>query len=71
VKRSEHSCFAKSNKQSQANIFISKNNTIAKQNELGYSKTRQKRSEANWFILKLYKIEAKRTGSKVILYFKK
>ena len=28
------------------------------------------RSEANWFILKLYNIEAKRTGSIVILYLK-
>ncbi|MFN9957570.1 MAG: hypothetical protein ACK55I_31065, partial [bacterium] len=27
--------------------------TLAKQNELGYTKTRQKGSKANWFILKL------------------
>jgi hypothetical protein len=29
-----------------------------------------KRSEANWFILKLHNIEVKQTGSIVILYFK-
>ncbi len=31
----------------------------------------QKRSDANWFILKLENIEAKLTGLIVILYFKK
>ncbi len=38
--------------------------------EYVYVKERQNRSEANWFILKRNNIEAKRTGSIVILYFK-
>jgi hypothetical protein len=38
--------------------------------EHSYSQTSNLRSEANWFILKLYNIEAKRTGSIVILYLK-
>jgi hypothetical protein len=42
--------------------------TLAKQNELGYTKTIQKESEANWFILKFGYIAVKQT---VILYFKK
>jgi hypothetical protein len=45
--------------------------TSAKQNELGYTKTMQKGSEANWFILKFGNIKVKRTGSIVILYLKK
>jgi hypothetical protein len=35
-----------------------------------YSQKSNLRSEANWFILKLYNIEAKLTGSIVILYLK-
>jgi hypothetical protein len=45
--------------------------TLAKQNELGHTKTMQKQIEANPFILKLDNIEAKGRGSIVILYFKK
>jgi hypothetical protein len=45
--------------------------TLAKQNEMGYTKTMQKRIEANRFVLKLDNIEAKGRGSIVILYFKK
>ncbi len=41
-----------------------------KQSECIYSQKSNLRSEANWFILKFYNIEAKRTGSLVILYLK-
>ncbi len=43
---------------------------LAKQSEHVYVKELKNRSEANWFILKLYISEAKRTGSIVILYLK-
>jgi hypothetical protein len=43
---------------------------LAKQSERSYSQKSNLRSEANWFILKLYNIEGKRTGSIVILYLK-
>jgi hypothetical protein len=43
---------------------------LAKRSERSYSQKSNLRSEANWFILKLYNIEAKRTGSIVILYLK-
>jgi hypothetical protein len=38
--------------------------------ERSYSQKSNLRSEANWFILKFYNIEAKRTCSIVILYLK-
>jgi hypothetical protein len=47
------------NLRSEANVVISKNKI-----------SEAKRREANWFILKLDNIEAKRTGSIVILYLK-
>ena len=43
---------------------------ISKQSEHVYVIELKNRSEANWFILKLNSIEAKRTGSIVILYLK-
>jgi hypothetical protein len=43
---------------------------LAKQSEHVYIKELKNRSEANWFILKLYISEAKRTGLIVILYLK-
>jgi hypothetical protein len=38
--------------------------------ERSYSQKSNLRSEANWFIIKFYNIEAKRTGSIVILPLK-
>jgi hypothetical protein len=43
---------------------------LAKRSARIYSQKSNLRSEANWFILKFFKIEAKRTGSLVILYLK-
>ncbi len=43
---------------------------LAKRSERIYSQKSNLRSEANSFILKFYNIEAKRTGSLVILYLK-
>jgi hypothetical protein len=43
---------------------------LAKRSERSYSQKSNLQSEANWFILKLYNIEAKQTGSIVNLYLK-
>jgi hypothetical protein len=43
---------------------------LAKRSERIYSQKPNLRSEANWFIIKFYNIEAKRTGSIVILSLK-
>ena len=43
---------------------------LAKRSERSYSQKSNLRSEANWFILKIDNIEAKRTGSIVILQLK-
>ncbi len=43
---------------------------LAKRSEHSYSQKSNLRSEANWFIIKFYNIEAKRTGPIVILYLK-
>jgi len=43
---------------------------LAKRSERSYSQKSNLRSEANWFIIKFYNIEAKRTGSIVILSLK-
>ncbi len=43
---------------------------ILKRREHVYTKELKNRREANWFILKLNNIEAKRTGLIVILYLK-
>ncbi len=52
-------------------MYLFQKMALAEQNLVGYNKTMQKRSEANWSILKLDNIETKRTGSIVILYLKK
>ncbi len=48
-------------------IWRSETNVVIAKNHISEAK----RSEANWFILKLYNIEAKRTGSIVILCLKR
>jgi hypothetical protein len=43
---------------------------LAKRSKRSYFQKSNLQSEAKWFILKFYNIEAKRTGSLVILYLK-
>ncbi len=43
---------------------------LAKRSERSYSQKSNLQSEANWFILNLFNIEAKQTGLLVILYLK-
>jgi hypothetical protein len=53
------------------NAVLAKNqNSEAKRSEHVYVKELKNQSEVNWFILKLNNIEAKQTGSIVILYLK-
>ncbi len=52
----------------RSKLILNCESSEAKRNERIYSQKSNLQSEANWFILKFYNIEAKRTGSLVILY---